>query len=166
MDLDPNIDIADLESRADHVAERLSLLANAKRLLILCELSKGEASVGALQASVGISQSALSQHLAKLREAGMVATRREGQTIHYSISDRDIEVLMGGTITQTVPGNLIGMAIAGLVVGLGTGIGSGCTSGHGVCGLARLSKRSLAAVLTFMSTGVATVFVLRHVIGA
>ncbi|WP_375688022.1 YeeE/YedE family protein [Pseudooceanicola sp. LIPI14-2-Ac024] len=72
---------------------------------------------------------------------------------------------LGGEITQTVPDNLVGMAIAGLVVGLGTGIGSGCTSGHGVCGLARLSKRSLAAVLTFMSTGVATVYVLRHVIG-
>jgi uncharacterized protein len=55
--------------------------------------------------------------------------------------------------------------IAGLLVGVGTAIGSGCTSGHGVCGLARLSKRSLAAVLTFMIAAVATVFVLRHVLG-
>lgn len=75
-------------------------------------------------------------------------------------------MLAGGTIAQRVPGNLAGMAVAGLLVGLGTAIGSGCTSGHGVCGLARLSRRSLAAVLTFMAAGFATVFVLRHVIGA
>ena len=83
-----------LEGRADYVAERLALLANAKRLLILCELAKGERSVGALQASVGLSQSALSQHLAKLREARMVDTRRESQTIHYRIADPDVETLM------------------------------------------------------------------------
>lgn len=74
-------------------------------------------------------------------------------------------MLAGGTIEQTVPGNLIGMATAGLLVGLGTALGSGCTSGHGVCGLARLSRRSLVAVLTFMATGFATVFVLRHILG-
>ena len=65
---------------------------------------------------------------------------------------------------QTVPDNLPGMVAAGLLVGLGTAIGSGCTSGHGVSGLARLSKRSLAAVLTFMATAALAVFVLRHVI--
>ena len=54
---------------------------------------------------------------------------------------------------------------AGLLVGFGTRLGSGCTSGHGVCGLSRLSVRSLVAVLTFMATGVATVYVLRHVVG-
>ena len=59
----------------------------------------------------------------------------------------------------------IGGAIAaGLLVGVGTGLGSGCTSGHGVCGLARLSPRSLAATLTFMATAGVTVFVLRHLI--
>ena len=52
--------------------------------------------------------------------------------------------------------------IAGLLVGLGAGYGNGCTSGHGVCGLARLSRRSLAAVATFMVTAGLTVFVLRH----
>ncbi|MFO1183907.1 MAG: YeeE/YedE family protein [Bauldia sp.] len=51
---------------------------------------------------------------------------------------------------------------AGLLVGIGTRLGGGCTSGHGVCGLARLSPRSLAAVITFMATGAATVFVVRH----
>lgn len=54
---------------------------------------------------------------------------------------------------------------AGLLVGFGTRLGNGCTSGHGVCGLARLSPRSLAATGTFMAAGFATVFVLRHMLG-
>lgn len=85
---------AALQARADHVAERLALVANAKRLLILCELAKGERSVGALQAAVGLGQSALSQHLARLREAGMLGTRRQGQTIFYRIADADLTALM------------------------------------------------------------------------
>jgi len=56
------------------------------------------------------------------------------------------------------------LILAGLLVGMGTVLGSGCTSGHGVCGLSRLSLRSLAATLTFMATGAATVFVVRHLI--
>ena len=59
------------------------------------------------------------------------------------------------------------LAVAGgLVVGVGTRLGSGCTSGHGVCGLSRLSVRSLIATGTFMATGFATVFIVRHVLGA
>lgn len=58
------------------------------------------------------------------------------------------------------------MAVAGLLVGFGTRMSHGCTSGHGVCGLARLSSRSLVATVTFMLFGFATVFVLRHVVGA
>lgn len=54
--------------------------------------------------------------------------------------------------------------LAGFVVGVGVKLGSGCTSGHGVCGLARLSLRSLVATLTFMAAGIATVFVLRHLL--
>ena len=57
------------------------------------------------------------------------------------------------------------LIVAGLVVGIGVRMGNGCTSGHGVCGLSRLSQRSLANVLAFMGAGVVTVFVLRHVIG-
>jgi uncharacterized membrane protein YedE/YeeE len=57
------------------------------------------------------------------------------------------------------------LAAAGLLVGLGTGFGSGCTSGHGVCGLARLSPRSIAATAVFMLAGAATVFVVRHWLG-
>ena len=55
------------------------------------------------------------------------------------------------------------LPVAGFIVGLGTAIGSGCTSGHGICGLARLSPRSLVAVGFFMATGIATVFLVRHV---
>ena len=57
------------------------------------------------------------------------------------------------------------VALAGLLVGYGTRLGSGCTSGHGVCGISRLSKRSIAATMTFMAAGGVTVFVIRHVIG-
>lgn len=93
-----------LQARADHVAERLALVGNAKRLLILCELAKGERSVGALQGAVGLGQSALSQHLARLREAGMLGTRRQGQTIFYRITDPDLVALMAalyGTFCRT-----------------------------------------------------------------
>ncbi|MDH4566358.1 YeeE/YedE family protein [Pseudomonas sp. BN414] len=58
-----------------------------------------------------------------------------------------------------------GLLMAGLLVGVGTRLGSGCTSGHGVCGLARLSLRSLVATLCFMATGFLTAFVLRHLLG-
>lgn len=60
----------------------------------------------------------------------------------------------------------LGMAIAGLIVGYGTRMGSGCTSGHGVCGIARLSPRSIIATITFMTFGALTVFVIRHLLGA
>lgn len=56
-----------------------------------------------------------------------------------------------------------GLVVAGLLVGFGTRMGNGCTSGHGVCGLGQLSMRSLAAVVTFMATAIATTFVVRHV---
>jgi uncharacterized membrane protein YedE/YeeE len=56
--------------------------------------------------------------------------------------------------------------VAGLLVGFGAQYGSGCTSGHGICGLSRLSPRSLVATLTFMGAGFLTVFVMRHLIGA
>jgi uncharacterized membrane protein YedE/YeeE len=57
------------------------------------------------------------------------------------------------------------LVLAGLLVGVGTRYGSGCTSGHGVCGLSRLSPRSLAATLAFMGAGFVTVFVVRHLVG-
>jgi uncharacterized membrane protein YedE/YeeE len=57
------------------------------------------------------------------------------------------------------------LLIAGFIVGFGTRMGSGCTSGHGVCGLGRFSFRSLVATLTFMATGIITVYVMRHLLG-
>ncbi len=71
----------------------------------------------------------------------------------------------GAPFAQTVSGNVVLMAAAGLLVGFGTGVGGGCTSGHGVCGMARLSPRSIIATAIFMATGFLTVFVMRHVIG-
>ncbi len=65
-----------------------------------------------------------------------------------------------GTLPGATPSLVVG-GVAGLLVGAGTRLGSGCTSGHGVCGLSRLSKRSLVATLTFMATGMITVAVLR-----
>lgn len=57
------------------------------------------------------------------------------------------------------------VVVAGLLVGLGTRVGSGCTSGHGICGMSRLSARSIVATLTFMATGMLTVLVVRHLLG-
>ncbi len=61
--------------------------------------------------------------------------------------------------------NWLGLLAAGLLVGIGTRYGSGCTSGHGVCGISRLSPRSIVATLAFMAAGFAMVFVLRHLLG-
>lgn len=84
----------DISDRAEQVAGLLALLSNPHRLRILCTLAEGEAHVGALCAGLPLSQSALSQHLARLREAGVVATRREAQVIHYRIADPDVMRLM------------------------------------------------------------------------
>ena len=65
----------------------------------------------------------------------------------------------------TIDANVPLLIIAGLLVGAGTSYGAGCTSGHGVCGISRLSPRSLVATIAFMAAGFATVFVLRHLIG-
>lgn len=72
----------------------LQLMANPKRLLILCRLAEGERSVGELVGTVELSQSALSQHLARLRAAQIVATRRDGQTIFYRIADQRVSQIM------------------------------------------------------------------------
>jgi ArsR family transcriptional regulator len=80
-------DLSLFEDSAGRAASLLRTLANERRLMILCQLVEGELSVGALQPRVGLSQSALSQHLALLREEGVVATRREGQSIFYRVAD-------------------------------------------------------------------------------
>jgi DNA-binding transcriptional ArsR family regulator len=82
--------MAQLERKAAEVASLLKLLANENRLLILCRLAvAGEASVGTLCDAIDLSQSALSQHLAKMRQDGLLATRRDAQTIYYRIADED-----------------------------------------------------------------------------
>lgn len=81
-------DIAALEAKATEAARLLRLLANENRLLLLCMLAaEGELTVGELADALGLSQPALSQHLARLREDGLVAARRNAQSMHYRIAD-------------------------------------------------------------------------------
>ena len=79
---------------SQRAATFLKAVANANRLMILCELKDGERSVSALEGVVPLTQSALSQHLAKLRAEGLVKTRREAQTIYYSLADDRISRLI------------------------------------------------------------------------
>ncbi len=78
-------------------------------------------------------------------------------------------LVIGRLLPQALPGaitsNHLVLGLAGLAVGFGTRLGGGCTSGHGVCGMARLSPRSLVATGVFMALGIITVFVIRHVLG-
>ncbi len=74
-------------------------------------------------------------------------------------------VLFGRLPVLQFQSGWFGLLIAGLLVGVGTRYGSGCTSGHGVCGISRLSARSIVATLAFMAAGFGTVYVLRHVLG-
>ena len=76
-----------------------------------------------------------------------------------------LAVLLGAQIPFAVPVSNAALMVGGVIVGVGVIYGSGCTSGHGVCGMARLSPRSIAATATFMVTAFATVFVIRHVLG-
>jgi len=80
-------ELSQLEGSAQAAARMLKLLASEQRLLILCKLIEGESSVSDLSAHVGLAQSATSQHLAKMRAEGLVATRREAQTIYYRLDD-------------------------------------------------------------------------------
>ena len=91
----PPMDLATFAANAGTVADLLKALGNQRRLMVMCKLAEhGEMTVGALADEVGLSQSALSQHLAKLRARKLVATRRDAQTIYYSIaSDSVYQVL-------------------------------------------------------------------------
>lgn len=99
------IDPERMRNHAGDAARLLRTLGNEKRLMLLCLLVEGERSVGELNARLDLSQSALSQHLAVLREDGLVTTRRDGQTIHYSLADgpgqRVLETLHGIYCTRT-----------------------------------------------------------------
>lgn len=89
------IDPRALQAKAGLVADLLRALGNDRRLLILCALvERGEATVGELADEVELSQSALSQHLARMREEGIVAFRRDAQTLWYRIADERVETLL------------------------------------------------------------------------
>jgi DNA-binding transcriptional ArsR family regulator len=85
----------ELKKNAIRVAALLKAMANPARLGILCLLAEAERSVGELERAVGLSQSGISQHLALLRRRGIVASRREGQTVYYALASRDVVTLMG-----------------------------------------------------------------------
>ena len=84
-----------MQTNACAAAAFLKILANDRRLMILCELLKGERCVSELEEIVSLSQSALSQHLARLRRSHLVKTRRESQTIYYSIADPGVTKVIG-----------------------------------------------------------------------
>lgn len=84
-----------LKAKAPEAAELLRLLSNPNRLMILCQLVEGERSVAQLEQSLGIRQPGLSQQLAELRQSGLVATRRQSRSIHYSIADDRARAIMG-----------------------------------------------------------------------
>lgn len=100
-----DVPVAILMEHAAEAAETLKLLANEQRLLLLCRMSQGEASVGELVDLTELSQSSVSQHLARLREGDMVATRREGTTIYYRLADDNIHALIDMLCDRFGPGS-------------------------------------------------------------
>ncbi|TRX56619.1 ArsR/SmtB family transcription factor [Thalassomonas sp. M1454] len=94
MSLIANLDMNQLLANAEKAEAYLKLLANKNRLMILCNLVEGECSVSELNSTIPLAQSALSQHLSALRKANMVATRRDAQTIYYSLADDDAKLIL------------------------------------------------------------------------
>jgi len=93
-----NIDL--LKAHAKHATELLKVMSNEWRLLVLCHLTFGEKSVSELEKLLGLSQSALSQHLAVLRRERLVQTRRSAQSVYYSIDSGEVEAIMGTLYEQ------------------------------------------------------------------
>jgi DNA-binding transcriptional ArsR family regulator len=83
-----------LEAKAEEVSATLAAMANPKRLLVMCTLLAGEASVGDLAAVVGLTPAALSQHLGRMRALRLVATRRDGQTIYYRLASAEVRAVL------------------------------------------------------------------------
>jgi len=88
------MNIEQLAENAHQAEQFLKLMANKSRLMILCSLLQGERSVSELNKNIPLAQSALSQHLASLRKAQLVATRRDGHTIYYSLIDTKVESII------------------------------------------------------------------------
>jgi DNA-binding transcriptional ArsR family regulator len=91
---DTQIDIAEMRNNATQAAELLKAMSNENRLLILCHLGEKEMSVSELNGFIDLSQSSLSQHLARLRKDGLVKTRRESQAIYYTIANPSVVKLI------------------------------------------------------------------------
>ena len=89
------MNIHEMRETAPRVSELMKVLSNEHRLMILCQLVEGERSVNELAKLLGMRQATLSQHLALLRRNGIVATRREAQSIYYSLARHDVRALMG-----------------------------------------------------------------------
>ena len=83
-----------LETRSEEVAATLAAMANPKRLLVMCTLLAGEKSVGDLAEIVQLTPAALSQHLGKMRALRLVSTRRDGQTIYYSLASAEVQAVL------------------------------------------------------------------------
>ena len=94
MELASTIDFTQLRTSADKASSLMKSMANADRLMLLCQLSQGERSVGELEEILDIRQPSLSQQLTVLREAELVKTRREGKNIYYSISSEPALAIM------------------------------------------------------------------------
>lgn len=90
----PEMDVAQIGEAAADAAELLSVLANANRLMVLCHLVKQEMAVGPLADAVGMSQTALSQQLARLRALKLVSTRRDGRTIYYRLASPEVAQIL------------------------------------------------------------------------
>jgi len=89
-----DIDLTALQDSAAHACSLMKAMANADRLMLLCQISQGEKSVGELEELTGIRQPTLSQQLTVLRDEGLVSTRRDGKKIYYSISSQSALALM------------------------------------------------------------------------
>jgi len=89
------MDIATMQENAQEASDLLKLLANPSRLLVLCALVTREHTVGELEELTGLSQSAISQHLARLRDNELVTTRREAQRIYYSLGNPEVTAILG-----------------------------------------------------------------------
>lgn len=93
--LKPSLNLSTFEAKAGQVANMLKAIANPRRLLLLCKLvDHGEVTVGDLARDIGLSQSACSQHLAKMRDEGLVVYRRESQMLWYAIADTRVATLL------------------------------------------------------------------------
>ena len=88
------LDIATMETQSGKAAQLLNAMSNQKRLMIMCHLLECEKSVGEISELVQLRQSPLSQHLAKLRALGLVTTRRDGQSIYYSLSSPEVAAIL------------------------------------------------------------------------